>query len=417
MEHFWRSVEGLATAASFRRMTALNMDVQVEPPTKKSRPATRRRAAELLATAFDEDPVIAYVRQKTSWPKPRAAIALDISIWSASRNGARVDSACKWLLDELAGRVYADDRQVKLLFARKWPAIDRTPRTEVLADSPWGDLPDPLTALPSSAAATPRVYLTAQTRSNILADLRAVGEFEERWDPFGDLPTLHTRDPFDAEMQREILLDYRSTFDPADDAQQDRHRQIGTQLDYHDQGQQQHLVDLIFSSLITNLPVDRYGLWKRVRDRLRFSPYIFDFGPIPGRGQSAAFRQHVDAVLRARRAQYPALLPLRSTSGISMLLFESLTGGKDLDNLVRETLPAVLDILRPPERDLPGWIAEEPDLASVMLEIPFIEVVAIPHELTDMEPGSLVLGLSGGMRGKSWWNLAADHVDETLRYS
>ncbi len=108
---------------------------------------------------------------------------------------------------------------------------------------------------------------------------------------------------------------------------------------------------------------------------------------------------------------------MRSISGISMVLFESPDRSKDLDNLVGETLPDIIDVLRPPNRFVPGWIAEEAELDTVATDVPFIEVAAIPADRADMPPGSLILGLSGGMRGRSWWSLAADHLDETLPWT
>ncbi len=289
MSGFWESDNGIAAAASHRRMTALHLHLPIEPPTKRARQGAKRRAAAMLQSAFDMDLVISYARGKESWPKPRAAIALDISILGASRNPARVDTACKWLLDELNGKSYADDRHVTMLFARLWrpqEPLDSPPASG--ADERAPDL-GPLAA----AERDPKLYLTARTRASVLADLRAVRQLENRWDPFADLPTLHTTDPFEADFQRELLLDYRASFDPSDA----RHRQVGHQIDFHDQGQQQHYVDLVFSSLFTNLLVDRYGFWNKVRDQLVYSPYIFDFGPIPARGESSTFRRHVREVL------------------------------------------------------------------------------------------------------------------------
>jgi len=105
---------------------------------------------------------------------------------------------------------------------------------------------------------------------------------------------------------------------------------------------------------------------------------------------------------------------MRATSGISMILFEDPQSGKDLDNLVRTVLPTVLNVLRPPQVDLPGWIANEPDPATGAVDIPFIEVAALPAAQAAMIPGSLIFGLSSGYRYESWWARIAEHVERTL---
>lgn len=394
---------------SRRRFESLRISVPVEAPTKKTRAGTRRKATDAIRDAFASDPVVEYARSVTAWPKPRAAIALDISVTNVSRNGARIDSICKWLLDELTGHVYADDRQVKLLFAHVWrPLSAHDDASEIF----WGGPPPWASSLDDRG---PQLTITAQTRANVLADLRVASRLEERWDPFDDEHgVVHTDPPLDAALTRGRLLEYQSTLDPSEETERAEYRLLDHQIDFHDQAQQQRLVDLIFSSLLTDLPIDRFGIWGRVRERLNYGPYLFDLGTLPERGQSTAFQQRLRKRLVSRRDQFPGLFPMRASSGISMILFEGPRGGKDLDNLIREVLPTILDVLRPPRSDLPGWIAEEPDPALGAVDIPFIEVAAIPAERADMPPGSLILGLSGGNRHQSWWSLVANHVEASL---
>lgn len=409
MRGFWDSDEAEAIRLSHRRSQALRLALPLEPPTKKSRPGTRKRARNVLAESFETDELVQYTRQRSRWPKPLAAVALDIEVFGTGPNGPRIDSICKWLLDELAGRVYADDRQVKLLFARAWRPQPVSPAD--LAPF-WGDV-TPLTQH-NTVERPAMTYITAQTRANILADLRADSRLDEQWDPFDEDHGSQHSDPLRARNHREHMIEYQALFDPDDERDADEHRLLGHQIDYTDQVQQQRLVDLILSSLLTRLPLDEFNLWGRVRDRLSYSPYIFHLGMLPKRGGSAAFRHNLRRMLDARRAQFPGLFPMRATSGISMILFEDAYTGKDLDNLVRVVVPDVLNVLRPPRTDLPGWIATEPDPATGAVDIPFLEVAALPSHGTDMPAGSVIFGLSSGHRHQSWWDGIADHVERTL---
>lgn len=409
MRGFWETHHAEAIRFTRRRGEALQLALPLEPPTKKTRAGTRRKASDLLDEAFETDALVQYARQQTRWPRPRAAVALDIEVFGASSNGPRIDSICKWLLDELAGRVYTDDRQVKLLFARTW-----RPQSVSSADlvTFWGDAAPPLPDATGERSAM--TYVTAQPRANVLADLRAASQLDERWDPFDDDDSGRYADPLHASFHRDHLVDYRALFDPNDERDAGEHRLLGHQIDYTDQVQQQRLVDLIFSSLFTRLPADEHNLWGRVRDWLPYSPYIFHLGVLPKRGGSRAFQLNLQQLLATRRDQFPGLFPMRSTSGISMILFEDPDTGKDLDNLVRTMLPDVLTVLRPPRTDLPGWIAEEADPASGSVDIPFLEVAALPSQGTDMPAGSVIFGLSSGHRHQSWWECIAEHLERTL---
>ncbi|SDZ45432.1 hypothetical protein [Herbiconiux ginsengi] len=336
-----------------------------------------------------------------------------------------MDSICKWLLDELTDHVYADDRQVKLLYAHAARSQAPRPRKEASQESvsevvaaataAW----DMEVALPWPEPSEldkqePKLYITAQTRTNVLANLRAVSGLDERWDPFDEEYGMHHRKFVEHDMLLDDLIDYRSIFDPDTDEGLFQRKLITNQIDYQDQSQQQHIVDMVFSSLLTDLPVDRFGVWNHVRSRLQYTPYLFDLGVLPKHGGGLDFQAHLRELLLSRRKTFPGLFPMRARSGISMILFEEQRSGKDLDNLIRTVLPDVLEILRPQQHDLPGWIADEVDPAEGVTDIPFIEVAAYPAHLTDMPPGSVVFGLSSADRYGSWWDRATDHLERTL---
>lgn len=162
MRRFWDSEEAEAIRLMHRRSRALRLALPWEPPTKKSRPGARKNARDALTDAFENDELIQYVRQHARWPKPRAAIAFDIDVSGAGPNDPRIDSICKWLLDELAGHVYADDRQVKLLFARAWHLQPVAPADVAMF---WGDAAPPTTH--DTRDRTAMTYVTAQTRADV----------------------------------------------------------------------------------------------------------------------------------------------------------------------------------------------------------------------------------------------------------
>ncbi|MCC2030892.1 hypothetical protein [Microbacterium allomyrinae] len=407
MTTFWQSDAGEHIRLYRRRMASLRVTLNTEAPTKKMRKGSQEKARQALRLAFETDTLARYAREQTNWPKPRADIALDIFVNSASRNGARIDSACKWLLDELTGLVYRDDKQVKLLFAR----IGRPP-SDPASLAFWGEIAPPVTNAVDPCGAS--ISITAQPRSSVLHDLRVANNLEEAWDSHKAVYGESRRSRFYADFERDQLLDYQALFDPNDQEEGARFRQIANQIDYRDQAQQQQHVDLVFSSLFTELPVDRFGVWKAARSRLAYCPYIFDLGTLPERGETREFERRLRRILEDRRDRFPGLLPLRARSGVSMILFDKPGHSKDLDNLVRETLPAILDVLRPPRHDHQGWLADEPELSMSQVDIPFIEVASIPADQSDMPPGSLVLGLSSADRYSSWWSLVGDYVERSL---
>lgn len=424
MDSFWQTQQGEMIRFRRRQEESVRLSLQLEPPTKRARGGTKAKARAALSATFATDVLVRRARELTTWPKPRAEVALDIFLSSGNRNGARIDHMCKWLLDELAGHVYADDRQVKLLFARasRPRPLPPMPERQSSADPAWAgsELYDEFERVYEAAVESSReprqaeLYVTARTRANVLADLRAVSNLEERWDPFDEKYGGPRRDPIEAMFYRDELVDYRAIFnlDNQDDTLQ--RRMLSNQIDFHDQSQQQGVVDLIFSSLLTDLLVDRHGIWKQVGSRIGVTPYIFLVGALPGRGESTAFRDNVRVLLEERREKWPGLFPMRARSGISMILFEDPENGKDLDNLMLTLLPDILEVLRPQRDDLQGWVADEADPSDGVPDVPFVEIAAVPAHLTDMAPGSVVFGLSTADRFDSWWHLAANHLKHVL---
>jgi Holliday junction resolvase RusA-like endonuclease len=401
MTGFWSSSEGEALQASRRYMAALHLGFDLEPPSKRARQSIRRSASQRVRESIADDITLRRGVIGPKWPRPRAALALDISVHSAARNAPRIDNICKWLLDEMTGLIYADDRQVKMLFARLWRA--RTP--SVTADKPEPPGANSLTTYVGHAVErSAKTYVTVQSRADVRANLRAANRLVDPLDPVDRYESWKARDPVEAMMEREVLEDYRAELNPDGSAfDSEQYILTGRQLEFRSQAQLQRGVDQLFSSVMATGAARRdIGSWHE------WNPYIFNLGKLPRQGQSIAFQTHLRHRLEERRSIFPQLFPMRTTSGISMVLIEEVGTAKDLDNLVREALPAILDVLRPPAAELPGWIADEPDPATGDVDVPFIEVISIPANETNVEPGTVIFGLSDGLRTISWWERATD---------
>ena len=434
MTRYWSTPHGLRTSHHYRRLDSLYVIANFVPPSKGALGAAKLRARETLQAAFAHSNRVAELNPRMRWPRPRAAVALDIALHGQGMHAPRVDTICKWLLDELTDHVYRDDRQVKLLFAHADRRDQRAEASNSRVEPREGG-PTALTTEPrndrwdtqwsaSGAWAAPRtkpqpspsLYIHARTKSNVLATLRAAAKLPYEWDPIDEDDDYKYWNPYVRSYAggRDRLVEYREWLQAGTDPDPDEVTRAERELDYHDQALQQRIVDIVFSSLFTFLPTQRFLGWNIFRERLATAPYVFDLGVLPAKGESRAFKARLRQFLEQRRAQHPALFPMRAKSGISMVLFEDPTHGKDLDNLVRTVLPEVLDVLRPPRTDLPGWVATAPDIESAFPDIPFLEMAAIPAEDAGIPAGTVIFGLSGGHRYQSWWAKAESTIDRRL---
>jgi hypothetical protein len=390
---FWDSEAGKRLSDARLRASMLQLRADVEPRSKRARSTTNDRA-QLL-----DDALLWHQASWTvggRWPRPRAELAVDLLFVSASSNPPRIDSACKWLLDELGSGtgkpiVYNDDRQIKMLYAR----IDK-----------------------SSAKSC--VYVRAQTLSKTFQGIRRgleVGRSENRRELYTDFNHAEDWEAFyehdQSDYGREWLLRSR----------------VEKRLDY-----QQVVLrltdDLVMQVIIARaLDRSRYdtvglpGLRHAsdcLGELLKHSRLAVRLGRLPSHGQSEAFRAGVRKELRDLAAKNPLIFPLLPSVGLSLFYIESPTG-KDLDNIVRTVLPIVIDELSPPADGIGWWdpldrireweTASTGGNAPIARGVQFVEAVALPagRELA-MEPGSLLMALSRGDRLFSTWIEASEAI-------
>lgn len=399
---YWDSAEGERHRSRYRQWSSLRFALEMEGISKTVRRGTRAKAREAIRAELNEwleHPMYRSVK----WPKPRAAVALDVAVYSASGRAPRVDKICKWLLDELEGLVYADDRQVKLLFVSK---VDQRP-PDMTDDAIFG-----LSSLRASRTPKPVIYGNARTRANVLAALRRANELDDPWDPLHTYPNPMAEDPDDAALRAEMLRDYLASL-PADD---DEARQITQELAYRRQAGVLRAADETVAALVSGYLTARDGMWRWLPTALKDNPYVFDIGAIPRHGESSKYEQHVIEAITQRIASRSDLFPLSVHVGITVMLFERDTN-KDLDNLVLTVLPAVLDLLSPPTNDHFWYRDAEPRPGEPTSEVKFIEAIAVDPTDTQIPSGTVLVALSSGWRHKSWWANAEDYVErrEDLR--
>lgn len=406
---FWRSEQGRQQKAQQRMTSALRLALPIEPRSKRSsRNRDRDQLAELIQSGA-KPWLELRGRLGTMWPRTRAHIALDIHVSSNRKSSPRIDTICKWLLDELGGPnrdaiVFKDDKQVKLLFARK----------DVRSAPP--DFGDRVVWGPGGVNGDPVIYVTAQRLSLTLEGVRSARALDPPWDPAKVETSPFIADEFEREADIDFLGSLRPELGGFDKEQWERvsqkvvfDRQIGflKSLDY------------LGALAVTEMAVRKHDLYDWVIGPIRTHPYAFELGPIPeASGDSRTFKERVGALMSTARETYPQLFPLRPIVGVTLLYFES-GQGKDLDNLLRLVVPEVMRCLEPPDEDQLYWSADSPlavrqreGLGAAGHELQFVEAVALPRRPRSVTPGTAFLLLSDGWRHASWWAQAISYDEE-----
>lgn len=407
---YWTTEAGLRLRDEYRSVSTLRLSLEQNPMTKGTKGKARKR--ELRELMFRDAGMWHGLDGKFGgrWPRPRANVVLDIAMRTTLRDPARIDKYCKWLLDELGGQqgdpiVYADDRQVKMLFAR----LDRS-------------------------ASEPSIWVTAQTLTQVKEGLRRVADLENRWTVHEANWQLHLHGEVDDEYYEGVSPDFlRAAGADADTigeyALRDHVRlRLGYQLSLL------ALTDQLSSSVVfTHADKrfrDRVGLptANKALHQLLDHGLAVDLGPLPTRsGESLAFKRRVSVKLTQLLTTRPWMTPLLPSVGVTVFYLET-RAGKDLDNIFGEleVLPILLDTIRPPVRpladyspinDLRQWLEHDRNKSVATAgDIAFIEAVALKDETDErLSPGSVIVALSHGERLESWWTNALQFLDEHNR--
>ncbi|WP_243227425.1 hypothetical protein [Microbacterium sp. CIAB417] len=384
---FWDSEEGERYRDFRRPLDALHLAVDIEAPSKNVRGGRTPAYRAALAADGARSSVARRATRFSRWPKPRAPLTLDLHFSFASRQPPRVDVASKALLDLLGKQsgppiAYADDRQIKLLFAHGHSHLNGRAHTRVQARS-LGDV----------------------TRA-----IRRASEIEPRWDPFRRTDLLMEEWGIDADWDWDPEWRLRGDVDTLS-KRQSLFLSIADRASWR-----------VTQSLADELTRRRVVAWTTdaALTDLAKSRLAVDLGRLPRQGESAAFRERLQFRLADMARSSIGVFPLLPAVGVTVFYVES-EQPRDLDNIHRTILKDVLTILRPPEESVSTWSsmdtlrewdeARRGERPWARTGVTFIEAAAIPAKLApNFEPGTAVLALSQGSRYRSWWDDAYAHI-------
>lgn len=399
--------------------------IMEDEPRQKGRAG--RRQAPLFRAAVREALV-----HRPQWPRPRAALAVDLhfhatvaqapSLWRLPKNYLDLLGATSALANDPGAVLYRDDAQVKLLYASL--AATRTPGS------------------PGS------IYLEARTRSSAMNDMELAGELLDDGSDLEENTSWTEVDPDqDVEEPGQLL--------PAD-LEAWLHADGKSRYQAMHFGANDRLLRSVFFRnarwLLTgvNADVDRLNRLGRAapsaveeiirtireastvdRDLLSLAIRI-ELPPLPIQaGEGVAFDQRVRAALQKFVQDRPDLQPLLVPLRVTVLVTPpKRTGGKDLDNILIEVLTTLEAELKPhaePWLQLPKVAVEgaepDPELAERKARYRSYtgshtwayQVIELHRGPTDPDSGSLVVLPGLGWNRKSIWAEAEDFVEKRLR--
>lgn len=418
VDSWWVTDEGRRYKDVVRSVSAIRLNARVEPKGKRAQQNDELRELMLSAarTWHGMDG-----RYGANWPRPKAAVALDIWCLTRSRNPPRIDKICKWLLDELGaakGRpiVFNDDRQVKMLFAR----------IDVLATG--GVMDSDALLGPTS---TPSIHVIGQTVAKVREGVRRAVEMEEPW------PVRAVSSEIDHILDEGSILwsSLQGAIDRAelyqDETSEWERRQLRRELfncAFVTQKQMLARTDEMAALVVSQYAYEgrtgtlAHPATAKALEWLLSSPYAVELGVLPERpGDGNTFLEQARSALRRLGTCDQRWFPLLSAVGLSLFYVESSTG-KDLDNIFLKLLPLVLETLKPPAETMHPWASQEMDEWDRFRkgEIPvagspavsFIEAVALTKiDNGRFPPGTVILTLSMGGRLESWWASAMSYVN------
>lgn len=375
---YWNSDEGKRTQDLARRLRTLRIRLDCRPLTKRSAARSKGRNAD-FAELLDRETEIYRALRRDRWPKPRAGIALDVSV--STGQPPRVDHVCKWLLDILGSKtrpaVYADDRQVAMLYARCWPPRDER---------------DPL------------MLISARTAADARAALRRRHDPDERdrFDDFDDRPW--DRHPADAEL--DFALDDLNHAQDSVEERESAEQRVRRTWQSYDLRAVDETIRLVYRS-IAEMRLGELSPGATLAHLSRRRVPAFNLGELPSeRGQHPDFRCRFYQVLTEFKAANRWWQTVEVPVGLS-IFYAPGPAGKDLDNILLDLVPVVIEVLDPPQYE--RWTVDSPTIPWIS----FIEATTVPAD-EHLPAGGLIVALTNGDRYQSWWSQAEDEVERHL---
>ena len=289
------------------------LHLPMRPLSKKTRKRVRDRARKVIEAAYEES--TDELQRVDHWPAEQDSLAIDIEVFADDKNSPRVDNICKWFLDELGGPdntplVYQDDRQIKLLFAKKW----KPKSGEFIADK--GQL--------RTTSDEPLITVKARRLDYVKAELNQAAEANLDSPDDG-----HARTPKELIARIETLSESIEIVE-ADNWASDREhlRKLKEEFRYTHQLLNLQTVDSLMRQLFADSLFDHPRPFAHSLHSLARLPFVFNLGPLPSSGASPAFKQARATLLTEARNKFTHLFPLHLPVGLTVLYFET-SDGKD----------------------------------------------------------------------------------------
>ncbi|QWS33050.1 hypothetical protein [Curtobacterium aetherium] len=379
--NFWNSDEGKRAQDRARQLRILRIRLDRQPLTKRSAARSKRRNAD-FAELVERETEIYRALPRDSWPKPRAGVALEVIV--SSPQPPRVDSVCKWLLDLLGSEtrpaVYVDDRQVEMLHARCWPPYD---------------------------VREPLMLISARTAADARAALRRRHDPDVR-DGFDDLDDR----PWDrhrAEAELEFALDdlgYAPDSPESVEERESAEQRVRRTWQSYDLGSVDETIRLVYRAVAEGREgkVSPGATLEQLNSgRLP----VFNLGTVPSEhGRGADFKDSFRRALTDFTAAHRWWRSVEVPVGLSIFHAPG-PAGKDLDNILLNLVPILIEILEPPQYE--RWTLD----SETTPWISFIEATTVQAD-EHLPAGDLVVALTNGDRYQSWWSQAEDEVERHL---
>jgi hypothetical protein len=436
---YWNTRRAQERAFWLRDLGTARAIIPHEPRRKGSR-------GQQEAASFQSD-ARAQLQIWSSWPRPRAALAVDLMFHTTERQPPKLWHLPKHYLDLLgesdpstgvAPLLYRDDRQVKMLYAS--------------VDHGWN----------ASAPKEGAILIDARTRTNALHVMDLADQLAQRegspplgrredlpYDPYGeewglaeeDLRTasaLERRGDVESQyiaevMRHRVRLHRQAGLLDSNDEWLTRvflgnARRLVTGNDGRDRANQEAATRLGFEPVIT--PEDQITFARHLLTGL----YPIELPPLPNvHGEGSAFRKRVDQICDQYVVAHPGLFPLVVPLQVTVLVVppdRHHRNSADLDNILIKILAAVDEHMKPPISPwflgpLPpeGLLIDDQSARTFQQQgrdrarslgrtsLWAYQIIELARTRQDAAAGQVLLILGHGMNRDSLWSRAFRYVE------
>lgn len=167
-----------------------------------------------------------------------------------------------------------------------------------------------------------------------------------------------------------------------------------------------------------------------IRDMITSPLISIDLGPIPIRGgESKIFQSNIEQKLNEFKISFPALFPLRTPVGVTIIYLPPAKGDVDLDNLARRVIPWIHRIFKPPrtelsrtefesisDLDLKEWVVKQIAILKRMprYAVTQYQVISLPRLPDDPDTGFVRLFIDRGSNVPTIWERVQQPIEEWM---